>query len=94
MLTNLGKARPVTRAVPPAGLHYAIVLSRAMHRLLKALAAWFVYRLQDLVAGECCPGLEPIAEQFPHGDAKRLMKRQVGDDESKESFITSYVKQQ
>ena len=77
MKTNLDKAGPVTRAVPPAGLHYAIVLLRAMHRLFKALATWLVYGLQDLVTSECSPGLETIAEQFPHGDAKCLMKRQV-----------------
>ena len=77
MPTNLGKAWPVTRAVPPAGLHYAIVLSRAMHRLFKALATGFVYGLQDLVTGERSPRLETIAEQFPHGDPKCLMKRQV-----------------
>ena len=77
MKTNLDKAGPVTRAVPPAGLHYAIVLSRAVHRLFKALATGFVYGLQDLVTGERSPRLETIAEQFPHGDAKRLLKIQV-----------------
>ena len=48
-----------------------------MHRLFEALATWLVYGLQDLVTGECSPGLETIAEQFPHGYAKRLMKTQV-----------------
>ena len=46
-----------------------------MDWLFKALSSWLINRLKNLVACESGPGLEPIAEQFPHSYAKRLSKR-------------------
>ena len=46
-----------------------------MDWLFKALSSWLINRLKNLVACESGPGLEPIAEQFPHSYTKRLSKR-------------------
>ena len=58
----------------PAGFHYTIVVLGAMDWLFKALSSWLINRLKNLVACESGPGLEPIAEQFPHSYTKRLSK--------------------
>ena len=61
--------------MPPTGFHYTIVVLGAMDWLFEALSSWLINRLKNLVACESGPGLEPIAEQFPHGYTKRLSKR-------------------
>ena len=61
--------------MPPTGFHYTIVVLGAMDWLFKALSSWLINRLKNLVACESGPGLEPIAEQFPHSYTKRLSKR-------------------
>ena len=46
-----------------------------MDWLFQALSSWLINCLKNLVACESGPGLEPIAEQFPHSYTKRLSKR-------------------
>ena len=60
--------------MPPAGFHYTIVVLGAMNWLFEALSSWLINCLKNLVACESGPGLEPIAEQFPHSYTKRLSK--------------------